>query len=467
MKIQDLIHNPITQKVSAALISALGILLLVFGLQKEITLVVNGDAQQITTYALTVRGVLISQDLTISEYDHLYPSAGTWLWGDETIHYRVSSTIEIQADGTEITLQTAEIRPENVLLEAGFSLYPKDRILVDGKLISEDTHLSAGKNHEIRILRATPITIITETGEMYFVSDADSLAEAFESKALQVRDEDQLSIALDTPLDGSPLKVEWIQAKPLQVQLADRSISIFTTAETIGPALAGAGIALQGMDYAVPAETEPIPDNRKVEIIRVREELIVNQEEIPFTSTYQPDDSKELDQLSILSGGELGISAQQVRVIYENEQEISREIEKEWVLREPSPRVIGYGTQINLRTADTADGQITYWRKITAYATSYNETCEGCKTYTATGAPLQQGVIAVKLDWFLYMKHLKVYIPGYGFASIEDVGGGVPWSTNWVDLGYKLENYVPWYWYVDVYFLAPAPPPEDIMYVLY
>jgi hypothetical protein len=65
------------------------------------------------------------------------------------------------------------------------------------------------------------------------------------------------------------------------------------------------------------------------------------------------------------------------------------------------------------------------------------------------------------------MKHLKVYIPGYGFASIEDVGGGVPWSTNWVDLGYKAKNYEPWYWYVDVYFLAPSPPPEDIMYVLY
>ena len=467
MKFRALFLNPITQKISAALISMLGMLLLILGLQKEITLVVNGEVQQIKSYALTVRGVLKSQDYQLTEWDQLDPSPGTWLWGDETIHFRVSSAIEILADGENISLQTAESRPENVLLAAGYNVYPKDRVLVDGKPINEDTLLEAGKDHQIRILRGTPITVITETGAIQFVSDGDNLGEAFEKEAIKVLDADQLSRPLDTPLDGSPIEVEWIQAKPLFVQLADQAITIFTTEDMVGTALAEAGIALQGMDYSDPAETEPIPENRQVQIIRIREEVILNQEAIPFSTVYRPDDSSELDQLSILSGGELGINAQQVRVTYEDEQEISRQVEKEWVLREPSPRILGYGTQINLRTADTPDGQITYWRKITAYATSYNENCEGCKTYTATGAPLKQGVIAVKLDWFLYMKHLKVYIPGYGFASIEDVGGGVPWSTNWVDLGYKAENYVPWYWYVDVYFLAPAPPPQDIMYVLY
>ena len=93
MKFRDLLHNPIAHKISAALISALGILLLIIGLRKEITLVVNGDAQQITTYALTVRGVLRSQDYSLSEYDHLFPAPGTCLWGKETIYFRVSSML--------------------------------------------------------------------------------------------------------------------------------------------------------------------------------------------------------------------------------------------------------------------------------------------------------------------------------------------------------------------------------------
>jgi len=251
------------------------------------------------------------------------------------------------------------------------------------------------------------------------------------------------------------------------VHLADETITIRTTADTVGAALAQGGIALQGLDYSIPSELEAIPENDQVQIIRVREEILLKQEQIQFSSEYQPADDLALDQLQIQTGGEYGIQAQRLRIVYENDREVSRELEKEWVIKEPSSRIIGYGTQINIETADTSDGQITYWRKITAYATSYDETCPGCSNTTSSGAYLKKGVIAVKLDWYRYMKGMRVYIPGYGFATIEDVGGGVPWSANWVDLGYRHKDYVPWSENVTVYFLAPAPPPENIMYVLY
>ncbi len=467
MKIRSLSFNPIMLRISAVVISAVGILLLVLGLQKEVTLIVNGEPLLVSTSALTVRGVLKSQDQILTEWDQLFPPANTLLWGEETIYYRVSSSVEIQADGDLIFLQTAESRPENVLLNAGISIFPKDRILVDNRLIDEDTILRAGKDHKIQVLRGTPITIKTEGGAFSFISDADSLAEAFEKKAFKIIDADQLSLPLDTVLEGSPITVNWIQAKPLQVLLGDQSITVFTTAETVGPALAGAGLSLQGLDYSIPAEYDPIPEDRQVQLVRVREEILLNQEKIQFGTSYQADNSTELDGLSILSGGEFGINAQRFRVTYENGQEVSRELDKEWILREPSPRIIGYGSQINLRTENTPDGEITYWRKITAYATSYNENCAGCNDWTYSGAYLQKGVIAVTRDWYRYMAGLRVYIPGYGFATIEDIGAGVSWSTNWVDLGYRSEDYVSWHHYVDVYFLAPSPPPENIMYILY
>ena len=168
-----------------------------------------------------------------------------------------------------------------------------------------------------------------------------------------------------------------------------------------------------------------------------------------------------------MSGGEFGIEAQRLRIIYENGSEVSREIEKEWTVKEPEPRVIGYGTNINILAENTRDGQISYWRKITAWATSYDSTCPGCNTITASGTVLKKGTIAVKRSWFNLMKGTRVYIPGYGFGTIEDIGGGVPWSTNWVDLGYKKENYKGWSRSVTVYFLTPIPPPENIMYILY
>jgi uncharacterized protein YabE (DUF348 family) len=338
--------------------------------------------------------------------------------------------------------------------------------MLDGVPASKNTILRPGVDHVIEILRATEITLREESGEKRFFTDANTLAQALEAEDITLYPADELSFPLETELDGSPLNVELIRSIPVRVQLSDQTITIRTTAETVGAALAGVGLALQGLDYSSPPENEPLPEDSPIQVVRVKEEILLKQEQIPFTSEYQPANDLELDQFQILNGGEYGLSAQRVRIVSENGVEVSRELDKEWVIKEPIPRIVGYGTQINIKTANTPDGQIRYWRKITAYATSYNETCEGCKTYTASGADLRQGVIAVRLSWYRYMKGMKVYIPGYGFASIEDVGGGVPWSNNWVDLGYKEKNYVPWSQNVEVYFLAPPPPPENIMYVL-
>ena len=293
------------------------------------------------------------------------------------------------------------------------------------------------------------------------------MADALWNEDLKFYEADHFSVPLSTILDGTPLSVELIRSKPLQVLLSGEPVTIRTTAESVGAALAQSGHSLQGLDYSIPPEGESLPDNRQIEVIRVKEEILLNQEQIQFTSEYQPVDDLSLDQLQIVSGGEFGIQAQRLRIIYENGIEVSRDLEKEWTIMEPSPRVIGYGTQINVQTENTPDGQITYWRKITAWATSYDSTCPGCDTITSSGTVLKKGTIAVKLTWYRYMKFAKVYIPGYGFGTIEDVGGGVPWSVNWVDLGYKKGEYVPWSQNVTVYFRAPAPPPENIMYVLY
>jgi uncharacterized protein YabE (DUF348 family) len=467
MNIPDLFRKPLLQQSAAGLAALIGIGLILLGLNKTVLLVVNGNPEEITTRAITVNGVLRNQEIQVTEAEQINLKPQALLWGGEKILLNLSREIQITADGNTQTVQSAERRPENILLELGLTLYPKDRVFVDGKTIRADYLLSLGEPHEIVLLRGTPITVKTEDGSFEFISAEDTLGEAFEVQGVEIFEADQLSKPLTTTLEGSPMEVELIRARPLYVLVGGEVVTIRSTENTIGAALTQGGIPLQGLDYTIPEEDQPIPDNDQIKLIRVREEILLKQEQIQFTSEYQPANDLSLDELQIMSGGEFGIEGQRIRITYEDDVEISRELEKEWVIRDPNPRVIGYGTQINIETANTADGQITYWRKITAYATSYNENCPGCSNTTSSGAYLKKGVIAVRLEWYRYMKGLRVYIPGYGFATIEDVGGGVPWSANWVDLGYRSENYVPWSENVTVYFLAPAPPPENIMYVLY
>jgi 3D (Asp-Asp-Asp) domain-containing protein len=59
-------------------------------------------------------------------------------------------------------------------------------------------------------------------------------------------------------------------------------------------------------------------------------------------------------------------------------------------------------------------------------------------------------------SWYNALKGSQVFIPGYGQATVADIGGGVG-GANWIDLGFDDSNYVEWHSNVTVYFLAPAP----------
>ena len=164
--------------------------------------------------------------------------------------------------------------------------------------------------------------------------------------------------------------------------------------------------------------------------------------------------------------GEYGLTAKRVRVVYEDGLEVSRQTEEEWVAREPKPRIVGYGTKINIRTLQTADGPIEYWRAVEVYGSTYSPCRSGadkCYPNTSSGKPVQKGVIAVTLDWYRYMKGLPAYVPNYGFGTIEDVGGGLP-DRHWIDLGYSDDDWEGWGGWMTIYFLTPVP--ENIMWIL-
>ena len=69
----------------------------------------------------------------------------------------------------------------------------------------------------------------------------------------------------------------------------------------------------------------------------------------------------------------------------------------------------------------------------------------------------------LRYDWYLSMQGQRLYIPGYGFASVEDVCGGCV-GQPWIDLGYSDNDYEQWNSFVTVYFLTPVP--ANVMYIL-
>jgi len=190
----------------------------------------------------------------------------------------------------------------------------------------------------------------------------------------------------------------------------------------------------------------------------VQEEILIEQTPVPFESSYQPVADLEIDHQTVLEAGEYGIEAQRVRVRYEDGVEVSRQAEDSWLAQAPKERVIGYGTNIVMRTIETPDGPVNYWRALTVYATSYKPSDTGSKI-TATGKILVKGIIGVNPRYIPY--GTIMYVHGYGFGEAADTGN-IP--ARWIDLGYTDEDFVGWHQNVTVYFVWP--PPEKIVWII-
>lgn len=310
------------------------------------------------------------------------------------------------------------------------------------------------------------LTLTEDGATRTLQSSAPTLLAALWEAGIEVRLADELSPPADTPLTAD-LAITLTRAAPLTVTADGQALTILSAKPTVGEALAQAAIPLQAQDYTVPAADQPIPADRNIRIVRVQQSFELTQNPLPFESTYQEDPNGELDTRTVITPGLVGIEVTRTDLRLEDGQEVSRTQSGTWIAREPQVQILGYGIKPVTKTIDTPAGPMEYWRAVNVYATAYSPCRIGipgkCSYGTSSGLPVQQGTIAVTRAWYSWMKGQRVYIPGYGIATIGDVGGGIP-GRYWIDLAYTDDTYQSWASNVTMYFLAPIPP--SIPYIL-
>ena len=368
------------------------------------------------------------------------------------------------SSGQISTLQTDERVPSNLLNQAGLTLNPNDRILLNGLPIAHNQPIDNSRI-TLQIRRAVTITISSPQRQQTIQTSAFTVGEALQEAGIQYSPRDHIDPPANTPIT-SPLTINYIPARELIVSLDGKAVRIDSSAGTVGEALAEAGIPLMGLDYSLPSENEALPSDGQIRVVRVSESVLLAQKPIPFESELQASANVPLDQTQILQPGENGLTVQRIRIRYEDGKEISRVTEDETRVRPPKMRLLGYGTKVEINTAVVDGVKIEYWRAVQMYATSYSP-CrsggDGCHNGTASGQTLRKGMVGLRYSWYLSMQGQQLYIPGYGFSSVEDVCGGCV-GKPWIDLGYSDHDYEQWSSWVTVYFLTPVP--ANVIYVL-
>ena len=377
---------------------------------------------------------------------------------------KILPTITIIDNDKIVTLRTDERIPSALLKQAGIALSPNDRVLLNGLPIGINQAI-ANTPITLQIRRAITFTLVTPNEEKKFHSTAFTLGEALQEASVWLHASNEIASELNSPLQ-SGMQIEITSPRQLSVSVDGKTLQIQSSAQTVGGALTEAGIPLVGLDYSLPAEEGAIPTDGQIRVVRVAESVLIAQSSIPFESDFQASADVPLDQTRIVQPGEAGLTVKRIRIRYEDGKEISRTSEEERMVRPPKTRVLGYGTKIEVKIA-TVDGvSIEYWRAVQMYVTSASpcrSDANKCYYGTASGKTMQKGMVGMRYDWYLSMQGQRLYIPGYGFGSVEDVCNGCV-GKPWIDLGFSDNDYEPWHSWTTVYFLTPVP--ANVIYVL-
>jgi len=433
-------------------------LALIVGLHKTVTLSVDGDSRTVTTYAFKVADLLYDQHIPLSPSDKLSPPLNAWLKNGASISLVRAVPVQILADGVVTSLYSPERVPYTLLEQAGIHTWSADLLLSNGQTVDRTQALPLGvRSISLQLVRSVSFSLTEDRVTKTLASSAPTLGSALWSVGYRLYANDRLSPDANTALVQG-LTATFTQSRLVTIHTQSGDLSFRTAALTVGDALEDAHLSLQGLDYSVPAADDLIPSNGKMRLVRVTEEVLIEETPLAFETKFEPVSDLELDNQTIVQAGEYGMTAERIRVRYEDGVEASRKVESKWVARQPETRIIGYGTSVVMHTT-TVDGvTIQYWRTLTMYATSYHPSEVG--DTTASGLPLKKGVAAV--DRSIVPFYTQMYIPGYGEAIAADTGGGV--IGRWIDLGYSDDDYVPWHSWVTVYFLWP--PPDNIVWIV-
>ncbi|MDZ7744699.1 MAG: ubiquitin-like domain-containing protein [Candidatus Saccharibacteria bacterium] len=258
---------------------------------RVVLLRVDGQEQVVPTRARTVGELLERRDISVEEKDIIEPALDTEI----TVHdfevdvYKAKPILVVDDDKKTIVV-SAETTPQAVAEDAGLTVYPEDRIQ--------------------RI--ATDLTNPTE--------------------------------AIQEGLIAERIVIE--RATPVKFNLYGTVIDIRTHVKTVEELLKEKGVQLREDDTLRPSADTELTPNLQVFVLQTGIEIDVVEEPIEMPVEVIQDPNLAAGTVRVQERGSEGLKAVTYEIELENDQEVSRKILQESVLREPVQQVEVHGTKV-------------------------------------------------------------------------------------------------------------------------
>lgn len=286
---------------------------------------------------------------------------------------------------------------------------------------------------------------------------SDNVEEVLEEHGLDIGEADKLNVSTEqTVTDNDDIVIK--RGKKVTIKVGGQESVVTVTKADLTDALVEAGY-IPGEYDVISSNGDTLADGDTIELVAVSHTEETVTEPISKGIEYVEDSTLIKGQEKVVDEGCDGTKEIKYKVVYNNGNEVSREVISETVTVEPKNKIIAQGTMSptpepqkmtvsetlnNTKSTVNDDGGTVngykYSKKITMIATAYSTSASenGGYTVSAMGNPLKYGVVAV--DPNVIPLGSKVYVTAadgswtYGVASAEDTGGAI--KGNKIDLCY-------------------------------
>jgi uncharacterized protein YabE (DUF348 family)/3D (Asp-Asp-Asp) domain-containing protein len=315
-----------------------------------------------------------------------------------------------------------------------------------------DEEVPAGSNDESITIAAVgiepmgepvPLVLHQDGLSVSTVSAASTVGEVLAEEGVVVEPGDYLFPSAGS-LVTAGTHIYIYRARELFLSVGGDTTTVHSRKATVAAVLDEAGVSLGTLDRVEPALDAPVEDGLTIRVVQVREEFETVEEVIPLSVVYQDDPTMDMGQYMVMDWGADGLIHREYRAVYEDGQEIERELLNEWE-QPPSDQIIAQGTKpVNL--VETPQGPLRYAYSLEMYATWYRPASCGRSPdspwygIAATGLIVERGIVAV--DPNVISLGTRLYVPGYGQALAADTGSAV--IGNIIDLGFADHEVPDW-----------------------
>ncbi|HWP98214.1 MAG TPA: 3D domain-containing protein [Syntrophomonadaceae bacterium] len=242
-----------------------------------------------------------------------------------------------------------------------------------------------------------------------------TVGEVLKASKIALGEKDKVLPDLNTPIKKNT-DITVLRAFKVKIIADGQTKEIFTTPVSVKEAIAMAGFNIGDKDLVktLPGDTT-VPD-QDIEIIRVTEKMVEEQQPVPFQVERSYDNNLENGLTRTIRAGQDGVALNTIKVTYQNNKEVNRQVIASKSVKDPVNKVIAMGT---ITTVSRGGLRLDFHEARIMQTSAYTYTGSN----TASGEAPEVGKVAV--DPSVIPLGTRLYVEGYGYAVASDTGGAI------------------------------------------